>query len=212
MGTRTANPFAMKGHLVKILLDTVVRFLLLLLMAHSLIGEMAHEWMGIGVLLLLLLHLILNGKWLGTIFIGRYTAYRIFQSTLVLLLAVTMLGSMVSGVILSKYLFRFLQIDSGRFLVRTIHMLCGYWGFILVSLHIGLHASVMISKVKRRAPKLPVWSVRFLRIIAWAIVLSAMLLFAVIGHYGATVLKQLQFQQKTLNGRQPRLGVSQTGE
>lgn len=37
--------------------------MLLFLMAYSLIGEALHEWLGIGMLLLFVLHHILNASW-----------------------------------------------------------------------------------------------------------------------------------------------------
>lgn len=56
----------------------------------------------------------------------------------VLLLA-AMIGLMVSGVILSRVVFDFLPISGGTGFARTLHMLASYWGFIFMSLHLGLH-------------------------------------------------------------------------
>ena len=42
--------------------DFLLTAALLLLMAYSLIGEAAHEWIGMGMFLLFILHLILNRK------------------------------------------------------------------------------------------------------------------------------------------------------
>ncbi len=48
---------------VKIATDVAMTVLLMLLMAFELIGRMAHEWMGIGMFLLFILHHVLNRKW-----------------------------------------------------------------------------------------------------------------------------------------------------
>ena len=60
-----------------------------------------------------------------------------------------MLGSMASGVVLSRHLFAALPIQGGRSIARTAHMLCGCWGFVLMSLHLGLHWNVISGAVRQ---------------------------------------------------------------
>jgi len=48
---------------VKRAVDLLMTAALLLLMSYSLIGEAAHEWIGMGMFLLFIAHLILNRKW-----------------------------------------------------------------------------------------------------------------------------------------------------
>jgi hypothetical protein len=60
-----------------------------------------------------------------------------------------MIGSMVSGIILSRYVFAALEFREGKALARTVHMLSGYWGFLLMSVHLGLHWN----GIKRMAEK-----------------------------------------------------------
>ena len=122
---------------------------LLLLMAYSLVGEAAHEWLGIGMGVLFIIHHVLNNAWSRNVFKGHYTPYRVLQSTLVVLALLTMLGSMVSGIIISKYTLDFLPITGGQALARTVHLLCAYWGFVFMSLHLGLHWNMMLSMAKK---------------------------------------------------------------
>ena len=137
--------------------------LLLLLMSYSLIGEAAHEWLGIGMFVLFILHHILNHKWSSSLFKGKYTSYRILQTVLVVLALVSMLGSMVSGIMISKSVFSFLGITKGQSWARTLHMLSAYWGFVFISLHLGLHWSVVMGMAKRLWKKQSIarsWGVR----------------------------------------------------
>ena len=60
-----------------------------------------------------------------------------------------MLGLMVSGVILSRHVFDFLPIKGGRGFTRTLHMLSSYWGFCLMSLHLGMHWNMVMGTVKK---------------------------------------------------------------
>ena len=136
---------------------------LLFLMSYSLIGEALHEWLGIGMFALFILHHILNSKWSGRLFKGKYTPYRILQTVLVALALVSMLGSMVSGVILSRNVLSFLPITGGQSWARTLHMLSAYWGFVFISLHLGFHWSMimgMASRLWKKRSAVRSWSVR----------------------------------------------------
>ena len=134
---------------IRILIDIAMTAALMFLMTYELIGETAHEVLGVCMVLLFLMHHLLNRNWTKHLFQGRYTPFRFVQTTLVLLLLLGMAGSAVSGVILSKHLFSALSIRQGQSWARTLHMLCGYWNFVLMSLHLGLHWNQMLAVAKR---------------------------------------------------------------
>ena len=123
----------------KITVDLGMTILLMLLMAFELIGRTAHEWIGAGMFVLFILHHILNRKWTGNLLHGRYTPYRILQTVSAGLVFLAMIGLMVSAVLISREVFTFLPIRSGRSLGRMLHMICSYWGFLLFSFHLGIH-------------------------------------------------------------------------
>lgn len=128
----------------KIAVDMGMIVLLLFLMPYELIGEAAHEWVGIGIFVLFILHHVLNRRWSRTLLSGRYTPLRLWQTALVILVLTSMLVSMASGVVLSRHALSFLPIHGGRALGRSLHMLASYWGFVLLALHIGFHWSMML--------------------------------------------------------------------
>lgn len=138
---------------VKIATDIAMTFLLILLMAYELVGQAAHEWLGVGMFFLFVLHHILNSKWSRAVRKGKYTPLRILQTVLVAAILLTMLGSMISGVILSRHVFSFLPIRGGRSFARTLHMLAAYWGFVFMSLHLGLHWSMLMGIVQKYTGK-----------------------------------------------------------
>ena len=149
--------------IVKIIVDISMTILLLLLMAYSLVGEAAHEWLGIGMFVLFILHHVLNNRWSRSLLKGRYTPFRILQTALVVLALASMLGSMVSGIMISRKVFAFLSIRGGQSWARTLHMLSAYWGFVFISLHLGLHWSTMMNMTKRmfkRPSAIRSWTVR----------------------------------------------------
>ena len=143
--------------------DILMTAILLLLMAYSLVGEAAHEWLGIGMFMLFILHHILNRRWSQNLLNKKYTPHWILQTALVLLVLISMLGSMVSGIILSRHALAFLRISGGQSWARTVHMLCGYWGFVLMSLHLGLHWNTMLAMAGKmvKKPSVPhAWALR----------------------------------------------------
>ena len=135
--------------ILKISVDVIMTVTLLLLMAYSLVGETAHEWLGVGIFALFILHHILNVKWSKSLFKGKYTPYRIAQTAAVLLVLLTMCGSMISGVLLSRTVFTFLGDRFWLAQAQTLHMLCAYWGFAFLSLHLGLHWSNILNMAIR---------------------------------------------------------------
>lgn len=136
--------------ITKLTVDAAMTVALLLLMAYELIGKAAHEWIGMAMFALFVLHHILNGKWTKNLIKGRYTPLRTLQAALAALLLLCMLSSMVSGMVLSEYALAFLNIRQGQSWARTLHMLSSYWGFVLMALHLGLHWGMMLQMAKKR--------------------------------------------------------------
>lgn len=136
---------------IKIGVDLLMTGLLLFLMAFMLTGQALHEWLGAGMLALFILHHILNLRWIRRMGQGRYTPFRSLQTALALLVLAAMLGAMVSGVWMSRYVFAFLPLRGGMSLARTAHMLCVYWGFIVLSAHLGLHWGMVLGMARKAA-------------------------------------------------------------
>ena len=141
---------------LKPMVDILMTFALLLLMSYELLGSTAHEVVGVVMFVLFVVHHVLNINWAMHLAKGRQTHIRIFQNILVLLVLISFVGSIVSGVVVSRHLFTFLNIKS-TYMANRIHMLSAYWGFVFMSLHLGLHFNMiylMIKKKKQLSPLL----------------------------------------------------------
>ncbi len=151
---------------VKISIDAAMTLALLLLMAYGLVGEAAHEWLGMGMFALFVAHHILNRKWLLAVGKGKYTPIRMVQTALVGIIFLSMSGSMISGIVLSRHVFAFLPKHGGYELAQQVHILCAYWGFICMSLHLGFHWSMMLAMARKhlQPSSMRTWS---LRLIGW---------------------------------------------
>lgn len=139
---------------LKIAVDIGMTVILLFLMAYELVGETAHEWLGVGIFVLFVTHHVFNHQWLRNVFRGKYTALRIWQAILVAGIFLTMIGSIISGVILSRHAFAFLPIKGGRAFARNLHMLSAYWGLVWMALHLGFHWSMMMGMAKQVVKKI----------------------------------------------------------
>lgn len=112
----------------KIVVDVLMTVVLLFLMGYQFWGDVAHEWVGAGMFLLFIIHHILNGNWYKTLIRGKYSPLRCFQVIIDLLVFLTMLGLMISGIMLSNHVFAFLNIRGGMSFARLTHMASSYWG------------------------------------------------------------------------------------
>ena len=144
----------MKGK-IKMAVDVLMTAALLFLMGYQFWGEMAHEWVGAGMFVLFLAHHILNGSWYKNLFRGKYSPMRIFLTIIDLLTLLSMIAQMYSGIVLSRHVFAFLPIKSGLALARRLHILGSYWGFLFMSLHLGMHWNMVINRLKRGKETFP---------------------------------------------------------
>ena len=135
--------------IIKICVNVAMTLGLLFQMGYHLWGDTAHEWVGAGLFLLFMLHHILNWRWWTELFKGRYTAVRVLQTVINLLTLAAMVGLMVSGVILSSKVFAFLHIRGHMSLARRLHMAASYWGFLLMTAHLGLHWGMLLGIVRK---------------------------------------------------------------
>lgn len=142
--------------IIKRAIDLAMTVLLLLLMAYHITGEAAHEWIGACILTLFIAHNLLNRGWYAALFKGRYAPYRILLTTVNLLLLLSMLVQMVSGILLSRYVFDFLPVSGYASFARKLHLLGAYWGFPLLSIHLGLHWSMLIGMVRKALKSLKI--------------------------------------------------------
>ncbi len=163
--------------IIKICVDIAMTIALLFLMPYELIGQVAHEWLGIGIFVLFAAHHILNGKWSRNVLKGNYTPLRFWQTSLVFLVLAAMIGSLVSGVILSRHVLSFLPISGGRSFARNLHMLASYWGFVFMSLHLGFHWSMMMGMVRKMVGKASAVHTYVLRILALALAVYGVFAF-----------------------------------
>ena len=135
--------------IIKMAVDALMSLGLLFLMGYPFWGDVAHEWAGAGMFLLFIAHHILNAGWYKNLFHGKYSPSRIFRLIVDLLVFLSMIGLMVSGIMLSNHVFAFLDIHGGMSFARLLHMSASHWGFVLMALHLGMHWGMLMGVAKK---------------------------------------------------------------
>lgn len=134
---------------IKIIVDIGMIALFLLLMGYHLFGEATHEWFGIGVFTLFLIHNGLNWRWYKNLFKGKYTATRIYRLVINIALWGFMICNIVSAMIISAYVFAPLEVHGNLITGRQLHLFATMWTFLFASIHLGLHFQLFIGLFKK---------------------------------------------------------------
>jgi len=138
-----------KLNLIKIVLDTVMVIAFVLLFNYMVLGMLFHEVVGLAIGAVILLHCGLNWKWIKGISLNIFkkklpTKTRIgYFLNILLLLSVIFI--IISGVLISKKLFPGLALSGGKGL-QVLHISVSYFCLLLIGIHLGLHRNfVMIT-------------------------------------------------------------------
>lgn len=129
-------------------IDVIMYVLFLILMGQCMLRGAVHEWLGIAVGVLFILHNVLNYKWYKALFKGKYTVLRAAQTAVNFLLLLAVLGCAVSGVLISQHIF---SLGSGSTieLGRHLHLVVTAWAFVLMTVHLGQHWSIFSAVGKK---------------------------------------------------------------
>ena len=128
---------------IKKAVDICMTVLLLCLMAYPVTGEGLHEWIGVGMTALLVLHHILNRRWYAGLFRGKYNAYRTVTTVVNTALLASIALTAVCGMAMSAHAVPFLYGLLPITFTRRFHLAMSFWSFLLMGLHLGLHVPAM---------------------------------------------------------------------
>jgi len=156
---------------IKVTIDLFMTILLLLLMAFQITGQEFHEWFGAGMLVLFLVHNILNFKWYRSLFKGKYSIIHVMRMIVNFAILFSMLCLAYSGIVMSHYVFDFVFVRGQMALARQMHMAASYWGFVLMSVHLGFHWGMIVGMAGkivrgRKISKSLLWILRLIAIAA----------------------------------------------
>lgn len=135
--------------LIRLIVDLLIIILLIPLMVNRITGSLIHEIAGVFLFFILIVHNILNRRWYKTVLL-RNNIRGLLIKTVNLLLVITMLSLFSSSIFISHSVFEFLSLE-GSINIRQFHVFSAYWGFILMSIHLGMHWVIIMSVARRLA-------------------------------------------------------------
>ena len=138
-----------KPQRLRMTIDITMTILSIILMGGNYLfpADIVHEILGVGLFVLWAVHIILNRRWYGAIFKGKYNPYRVMQTVINCCILICTIFLMISGIILSNHIFTFLNIQGGLGFARIAHLLASHWYYLFMSLHIGLHVGRLFQNV-----------------------------------------------------------------
>ena len=145
---RKDMPMKVKRIIMRIT-DLIMTCNLLFLMSLQVTQQFTHEWTGIAMTVLFIVHHIFNYKYYKTLFKGKYNFLRIFQLLLNILLLVSFIITAVSGMAMSRFATPFMKGLMKASDARKLHLALSYWTFVLTGLHIGLHFGMITAKLPK---------------------------------------------------------------
>lgn len=160
----------MKKNTVKIILDSVMALALLFMYKKGVFGLEFHEVAGVAVCLLFMVHILLNRKWVVAAtksLFSKETSGRVRTCYIVdLLIALSFLGLLVTGLGISKVVFKPIAFlgNAGN----PYHFLFGGLSLILLGVHLGLHWDWIKASVLKFYARSPKWVHKVLTLIAIA--------------------------------------------
>lgn len=134
---------------IRIIVDILMYLLFITLMGHHITGNLIHEILGTSLFILFIIHQILNYKYYKSIFKGKYSFKRTLILIIDILLLISMICMIISAINISSDVFSFLHIPT-KIWGRKLHMLSTSWGFILMSIHVGMHLNILINKLNNK--------------------------------------------------------------
>lgn len=134
---------------IRKIIDILMTLLLIILMGYHITDNKFHEIFGVIAILLFIIHNIFNIRWYKTIFKGKYNVQRIVTLLVNVSLLLAFICMIVSGIMISSNVFVFLGIKTTMF-GRNLHLASTSWGFILMSIHLGLHLNAILSKINKK--------------------------------------------------------------
>ena len=132
-------------------LDILMTLLSIILMGGTVLfpDDRIHQICGISLIVLWVVHIVLNRRWYSSLFKGKYQPYRIMQLVVNCGVLICALFLMISGLLMAWFIPSD-WVGGALGFARTTHLLASHWYYIFMAFHIGLHASMIATKIKIR--------------------------------------------------------------
>lgn len=137
----------------KIVIDSLLLAITVLLENNDITGRLNHEILGIIMAVLLVVHIIINWKWIKNITknfkkVNKKTKMMYIVNWLTM---VIYFGAIILGILISSEIFKFKTMSNSTLVLA--HIIFGKLAIIVMFLHIGINLDVIFLKVKNKMIK-----------------------------------------------------------
>ena len=138
-GTRAGASGRRRTMAMRRVFDALLAACAVLVMATALVQQAPHEWLGIALVVLVIVHLVLGRRFFATLFDGRRNTLRTVRFAVIIAMAVCIDCAAVSGCLMSRHALAALpQLPGVAAGARMVHMVSNHWAFVLMFVHAGL--------------------------------------------------------------------------
>jgi len=95
-------------------------------------------------------HIMLNRRWYGALFRGKYSVHRIMQIAVNMGLLICGLFLMMSGLMMAWFVPPEAVGDMLGF-ARLAHLIASHWYYLLMCFHLGMHANMIAARIKAKS-------------------------------------------------------------
>ena len=136
---------------IRRIVDILLTICLMLQMSMQITEQEFHEYSGMFMFVLFLIHQFLNRRWYGALLKGKYTLLRSFSTLINFSLLISFVITGFCGIVISEK-FQALNIEALTSFARLGHLCCAYLSFLLMGIHLGLHWGMIAGKIKANWP------------------------------------------------------------
>ena len=123
---------------MRLSVNIAMLMLMISALAFRMTGDFLHEWIGVAAILLFILHNIINIKWYGHVFSGKYTILRAINLVINSGVTISAAIMLISGLMHSRHVLWFMNLQ-GSIELRQIHTTAAYWLLLFTSMHLGMY-------------------------------------------------------------------------
>jgi hypothetical protein len=140
------------GRTISRAIEAVLAVAIVVQVSTAAVEGVVHEWLGIALAILIVVHVVRSRH-------GLSMKRPVFAVVDIATIA-CLLGQVASCVFVSEYVFSWLPALKGTAIARQVHMTCGYWLFVLATVHAGMHLRILLGSMMRN--RAAVWCGRIL--------------------------------------------------
>jgi heme/copper-type cytochrome/quinol oxidase subunit 2 len=140
----------------RLVFDCLSLLMVILCLAYYWQGNKVHEWLGVALFLFIMLHNTYNRIWYRHINKHVEKPKSMIVTLLNGCLIITALTLLTTSLLVSREVMPNISESPGYF-VRSVHIVAGYWLFVLVAIHAGLNGNKVTNwfsgyRFMRKAP------------------------------------------------------------